>query len=193
MPFVTSEIYPNLIVFGTEDLIVAKWPDIRNEFVFDKEEHEVEILKKVIVEIRNVRSKMNVHPSKKSKLIFVTENMAKVIEESEEFLSKLGFASEIVVQNDENGIPENAVSIIVEDLKIFIPFEDLVNIEEEIQRLEGEKKKLEGEVARGEKMLSNQGFISKAPQAKIDEEKAKLENYKNMLFAVEERLEKMKK
>ena len=193
MPFVTSEIYKNLIVFGTEDLIVSKWPDIRNEFVFDKEENEVEILKKVIVEIRNVRSKMNVHPSKKSKLIFVTNSMEDVIKESEEFLSKLGFASEIIIQKDESGIPENAISIMVEDLKIFIPFEDLVNIEEEILRLEGEKKKLEAEVERGEKMLSNPGFISKAPQSKIDEEKAKLENYKKMLNSAQERLIILKK
>ena len=78
-------------------------------------------------------------------------------------------------------------------MKIYIPFEDLVNIEEEIKRLEGEKTKLQSEVARGEKMLTNQGFISKDPQAKIDEEKAKLENYKNMLKAVEERLKKLGK
>ena len=193
MPFVTSEIYKQLVVFGTPDLIVSKWPKIRNEFVFDKEEKTVETLKKVIAEIRNIRAKMNVHPSKKSKLIFVTENMENVIKESEESLSKLGFASEIIVQKDDSGIPENAISIMIEDLKIFIPFEDLVNIEEEIKRLEEEKTKLLSEVARGEKMLVNEGFISKAPQTKIDEEKAKLENYKNMLKATEERIKKMSK
>lgn len=193
MPFVTSEIYAKLICFGTPDLMVSKWPKIRDEFAFETEENEVEKLKKAIVEIRNVRSQMNVHPSKKSKLIFVTEDSQKVIEESEEFLTKLGFASEIVIQKDETGIPENAISIMVEDLKIFIPFEDLVNIEEEIKRLENEKTKLQAEVTRGEKMLNNQGFIAKAPQAKIEEEKAKLENYKNMLQAVEERLGKLGK
>ena len=193
MPFVTSEIYSKLVNYNDKALMMSKWPNSNTEFEFDIEENIIEKLKKVIVEIRNIRSKMNVHPSKKSKLIFVTESMEDVIKESEDFLTKLGFASEIVVQKNEAGIPENAVSIIVEDLKIFIPFEDLVNIEEEINRLEGEKKKLEAEVARGEKMLSNQGFISKAPQAKIDEEKAKLENYKNMLVAVEERLGKLTK
>ena len=135
---------------------------------------------------------MNVHPSKKSKLIFVTKEKEKVIKESENFLSKLGFASEIVVQKDENGIPENAISIAVQNLKIFIPFEDLVELEEEKERLQNEKVKLEAEVLRGEKMLNNPGFISKAPEAKIEEEKAKLENYKNMLKTVEERLEKLK-
>lgn len=191
MPFVTSEIYSNLICFGTPDLIVSKWPNIRQEFVFEKEENELEILKKVIIEIRNVRAKMNVHPSKKSKLIFVTKEKENVLKESECFLSKLGFASEILVQKDESGIPENAISIVVQDLKIFIPFEDLIELEEEKKRLQNEKAKLEAEVMRGEKMLSNQGFIAKAPQAKIEEEKTKLENYKNMLKTIEERLTKL--
>ena len=188
MPFVTSEIYAQLICFGTPDLMMSKWPTLRDKFVFEEEENVLEILKKVIVEIRNVRSTMNVHPSKKSKLIFVTKEKQNVIKESEEFLCKLGFASEIMVQSDEKEIPENAISIIVEDLKVFIPFEELVNVEEEIKRLENEKAKLQAEVTRGEKMLSNPGFVAKAPQAKIEEEKAKLENYKNMLKAVEERL-----
>ena len=191
MPFVTSEIYAKLICFGTSDLMVSKWPILREKFVFDEEEKQLEKLKKLIVEIRNIRAKMNVHPSKKSKLIFVGEKLEDVIKQSEGFLIKLGFAQEIIVQNDEIGIPENAISIIVEDLKVFIPFEDLVNLEEEIARLKEEKKKLESEVLRGEKMLSNEGFVSKAPHNKIEEEKTKLQNYKNSLKAVEERLLKL--
>ena len=191
MPFVTSEIYGKLVHYNDKELMVSNWPIAKKALQFETEENTVELLKKAIVEIRNVRAKMNVHPSKKSKLIFVTENMENVIKESEDFLSKLGFASEIIIQKDDSGIPENAISIIVDDLKIFIPFEDLVEIEEELKRLKAEKEKLESEVARGEKMLSNQGFISKAPQAKIDEEKNKLENYRSMLEAVEERLEKL--
>ena len=192
MPFVTSEIYSKLICFGTEDLMVAKWPEIRDEFVFDKEEASIEKLKKLIVEIRNVRTKMNVHPSKKSKLLIIKNEMEKEIKEAEDFLSKLGFANEIIITEDEASIPTNAISIVVDDLKVFIPFEELVDIKEEIERLEGEKKKLEAEVLRGEKMLSNPGFISKAPEAKVNEEKAKLENYKQMLSVVNERLNSLK-
>ena len=136
---------------------------------------------------------MNVHPRKKSKLILVAKGYEKEIKEAEEFLSKLGFANEIVLQNDENGVPANAVSIVIDDIKAFIPFEELVDIAEEIERLKGEKNKLEAEVLRGEKMLSNQGFISKAPAQKIEEEKAKLGNYKDMLASVIERLEKLEK
>ena len=193
MPFVTSEIYSNLIYFGTPDLIVAKWPDIRERFVFDKEEDTIEKLKRVIVEIRNIRTKMNVHPSKKSKLLIMSNPLEKEIKEAEEFLLKLGFANEIVIIKDEKEVPKNAVSIVVDDLKIFIPFEELVDIEEEIKRLQDEKTKLEAEVTRGEKMLSNPGFVNKAPEAKVNEEKAKLENYKQMLINVEERLESLKK
>ena len=191
MPFVTSQIYGKLVHYNDKELMVSKWPYSKNELQFETEEATVELLKKAIVEIRNIRAKMNVHPSKKSKLIFVTENKGNVIKESEDFLSKLGFASEIIIKKDDSGIPENAISIIVDELKIFIPFEELVNIEEELKRLDEEKKKLLSEVARGEKMLSNQGFLSKAPQAKIEEEKEKLENYRNMLKATEERIAKM--
>ena len=193
MPFITSEIYSKLICFGTDDLMMAKWPTLRDEFVFDKEEEKVEKFKKLIVEIRNIRTKMNVHPSKKSKLFLVATGYENEIKEAEEFLCKLGFANEIIIQKDENGIPSNAVSIVVDDIKAFIPFEELVDIAEEIERLKGEKKKLEAEVLRGEKMLSNQGFISKAPAQKIEEEKAKLSNYKDMLASVIERLEKLDK
>ena len=192
MPFVTSEIYSKLINTEDVDLMVSKWPTIKEEFEFDKEENFVEKLKKLVIEIRNVRTKMNVHPSKKSKLILVTDNFEKEIEEAKDFLTKLGFASEIKVQDNLDGIDEKAISIVVDDIKVFIPFEDLVDIKEEITRLENEKKRLEGEVLRGEKMLSNPGFISKAPEAKVAEEKAKLENYKEMLKAVEERLNSLK-
>ena len=192
MPFVTSEIYSKLICFGTEDIMVSKWPTIREEFAFDKEESIIEKMKKLIVEIRNIRTKMNVHPTKKSKLLIVSNSIENEIKEAEEFLLKLGFANEIVIVKDEKEVPQNAVSIIVDELKVFIPFEELVDIEEERKRLEGEKAKLEAEVLRGEKMLSNPGFINKAPEAKVNEEKAKLENYKQMLQNVEERLASLK-
>ena len=191
MPFITAEIYSKLICFGTEDIIVSKWPTIREEFVFNAEEETIEKLKRLIVEIRNIRTKMNVHPSKKSKLIIVTDKYEKDIKEAEEFLLKLGFSSEIIVQKDMEGIPQNAVSIAVDDIKAYIPFEELVDIEAEKQRLQGEVKKLEAEVARGTKMLSTPGFISKAPEAKIQEEKDKLAKYEEMLKATKERLESL--
>ena len=188
MPFITTEIYPHLIVFGTEDLMVAKWPDIREEFAFDKEEEIVEKIKQIIVGIRNVRANMNIHPSKKSELIFVTEKYEKEILEAQEFILKLGFGTKVTVQKDKTGIPENSISIVQEGMEVYLPLEELVDLAAEKQRLEGEKQKLEAEVLRAEKMLSNPGFVSKAPAAKIEEEKQKLAKYQEMLKNVEERL-----
>ena len=188
MPFVTAEIYQNLICFGTKDLIVAKWPTIRNNFAFDKEEAMVEKVKEIIVEIRNVRNTKNIHPSKKSKLIIVSKEYEEELKEVEDILLKLGFATEVKIQNDYKDIPKDAIKIIAEGIEVFIPLEGLVDMEQERKRLEEEKKKLEGEVVRCEKMLSNPGFMNKAPQSKIDEEKAKLEKYKDMLVKVEESL-----
>ena len=181
MPFVTAEIYKNLICFGTEDIIVAKWPTIREKFVFDKEETMMEKIKEIIVEIRNVRNTKNIHPSKKSKLIIVSQEFEKELKEAENILLKLGFANEVIIQKDYTNIPKDAIKIITDEVEVFIPVEGLIDLEEEKERIEAEKKRLEAEVARCEKMLSNPGFMNKAPQSKIDEEKAKLEKYKDML------------
>ena len=191
MPFVTSEIYSKLVKYDDKDLMISDWPTIKEEFDYDTEENQIEEFKKLIVDIRNIRTKMNVHPSKKSKLIFVTSSYKLAINSAKAFIQKLGFADEIIIQENKEGIPENAISIMENDFQVFIPFEDLVDLKEEKERLETEKKKLEAEVQRGEKMLSNPGFINKAPEAKINEEKEKLSKYKEMLQNVVESLEKM--
>ena len=186
MPFVTTEIYRNLVKYNDKELMVSKWPYAKNENAFKDEEEFVERLKSIITEIRNTRANMNVHPSKKAELIFVTEKYEKEIEEAKEFLLKLGFGSNITIQKDKTGIKDNAVSIVEDGIELYMPFEGLVDMEQERKRLQEEKKRLEGEVARCEKMLSNPGFMNKAPQSKIDEEKAKLEKYKDMLAKVME-------
>ena len=198
MPFVTSEIYSKLICFGTEDLIIAKWPTIREKFVFDEEEEAVEKLKEIIVGIRNIRNTKNIHPSKKSKLVIVTSKYKKELEQAQDILLKLGFAEDIeIIEKIENAKEskeeiDSAMSIILSDVEIYIPLKGLIDIEEEKARLETEVKKLEAEVARGEKMLSNPGFVNKAPEAKVNEEKEKLAKYREMLELAKERLEKLK-
>ena len=190
MPFVTSEIFDKLVSYSDKDLMVSKWPKIREEFAFEIEEQTVETLKQIIVEIRNVRANMNIHPSKKSELIFVTEKYEKEILEAQDFISKLGFGTSIKVQKDKTGIADNAIVIMQDGIELYMPLEELVDMEEERKRLQEEKVKLEAEVARCEKMLSNPGFVNKAPEKKIQEEKDKLEKYKEMLQKVEDRLEK---
>ena len=187
MPFITEEIYTKLYN-DDETIMLAKWPEFEEKYNFEVEEQEIEKLKDLIVGIRNVRNNMNVHPSRKSKLIIVTENYENLIKESESILNKLGFAESIEIKQNKNDIPQNAVSVVVDGIEAFMPFEDLVDLAQEKERLENEKTKLEAEVARASKMLSNPGFVNKAPEAKINEEKAKLAKYQEMLDSVKERL-----
>lgn len=188
MPFITSEIYKELVNFEDKDLMISKWPKTRYEYKYNEQEETVEKIKQIIVEIRNIRNTKNIHPSKKSQLIFISEKYENELKEAEGILLKLGFANKAKIQKDNNDIPNNAIKIITDGIDLYIPLEDLVDLEEERKRLEDEKKKLEGEVARCEKMLSNPGFINKAPKSKIEEEEAKLIKYREMLMKVEESL-----
>ena len=190
MPFITEEIYTKLYN-NDESIMISSWPQYSEEFNFAKEEKQIEKIKQIIIGIRNIRTNMNVHPAKKSTLIFVTENDKEMIINSQEFIKKLGFADKIIVQGNKNNIPQNAMSVLSEELEVYLPFDELVDIEEEKKRLQGEKQKLEAEVERASKMLSNPGFVNKAPENKIKEEKEKLERYKQMLENVEERLSKL--
>ena len=191
MPFVTSEIYKELAKCKDEELMMSSWPKVVKYEDYEKASETIENLKEIIVGIRNIRANMNIHPSKKAELIFVTKDYEEDIKESKEFLLKLGFGKEIKIQKDKSGIESNAISIISNGIELYMPFEDLVDINEEIERLEKEKEKLEAEVTRGEKMLSNPGFVNKAPEAKVKAEQEKLANYKEMLAKVEERIKSM--
>ena len=193
MPFITSEIYDNLVSYEDKELMVSSWPTIdlsedNLSFKYDKQEETIERIKEIIVEIRNIRNTKNIHPTKKSELILVTEKYEKELKEAEGILLKLGFANKAKIQKDKTGIPEDAIKILTDGIELYMPLEGLVNLEEERKRLEVEKLRLEGEVARCEKMLSNPGFVNKAPEAKVKEEKEKLEKYKKMLEKVMESL-----
>ena len=188
MPFVTSEIYSSLITEDEKELMVSDWPNKSENITFDKEEALIEKLQKMIIEIRNIRNEKHIHPSKKAKLIIVTQDNTKEIQESEGMLLKLAFADSMKIQTNKDDIPENAIHIIEEGIEFYLPAEGLIDFEEERKRLEEEKTRLEKEVARCEKMLSNPGFVNKAPQSKIEEEKAKLAKYKEMLQTVLEQL-----
>ena len=190
MPFITEEIYTKLYN-NDESIMISSWPKYSEEFNFANEEKQIEKIKQIIIGIRNIRTNMNVHPAKKSTLIFVTENDEEMIIDSQEFIKKLGFADKIIVQGNKNNIPQNAMSVLSEELEVYLPFDELVDLKEEKKRLQGEKQKLEAEVERASKMLSNPGFVNKAPENKIKEEKEKLEKYKQMLENVEERLSKL--
>ena len=192
MPFVTSEIYEKLVNYSDKDLMVSSWPKTKKRVEYDTEHDFIESIKETIIGIRNARANMNVHPSKKANLIFVTKGYQKEIEESKEFIEKLGFGNAIQVKEEKIGIPQNAICVQSFGIEVFMPFEELVDIKEEVERLEKEKERLESEVARATKMLSNPGFVEKAPEAKINEEKEKLAKYQEMLKTTIERIEKLK-
>ena len=181
MPFVTSEIYSNLVNYDNKDLMVSEWPKTKDVFEYDLQEGVIEKIKEIIVEIRNIRNTKNIHPSKKAELIVVTNEYEKDLKELEDVLLKLGFSNKVIIQKDKTQIPENSIHIITDGIELYMPLKDLIDLEEEKKRIEEERKRLKAEVARCEKMLSNPGFMNKAPQAKIDEEKEKLAKYKEML------------
>ena len=188
MPFITEEIYCNLT--GEESIMLASWPEYREEYSFAREEAAVELMKEAVRGIRNIRAEMNVSPKKKAKVFVVSENedVRDIFKQGKVFFGTLGYASEVAVRADREGIAEDAVSTMVPDAVIYMPFAELVDIEKEIERLKKEQKKLGGEIKRCEGMLNNERFLCKAPEQKVEEEKEKLSKYRQMLEKVEERL-----
>ena len=189
MPFITEEIFCNL-QDEEESIMVSAWPEYKAEWSFEQDEYAVETIKEAVRAIRNVRTSMNVAPSKKAKVYVVSENqkLLQIFEHSKVFFATLGYASEVFLQSDKQGIADDAVSVVIPEASIYIPFAELVDIAKEIERLQKEEERLTKELARVNGMLSNEKFVSKAPEAKINEEKAKLEKYTQMMEQVKARL-----
>ena len=189
MPFITEEIWQHLPHEG-ESIMISKWPEYDEKLNFPKDVESMELIMQSISAIRNRRAEMNVPPSKKAKVIIVTDK-TDVFEQGTAFFEKLASASEAVVQTDKSGISDNAVNVVVPSAEVFLPLDELVDKTKELERLNAEKKKLEGEIKRVEGKLNNAGFVSKAPQKVVDEEKAKGEKYKEMLEKVLENIKSM--
>ena len=189
MPFITEEIFLGL-QDQEETIMLSVWPAFTEEWNFKSEEEEISLIKEAVRNIRNLRSEMNVPPSRKAKVFVVTEEskVADTFENGKVFFAVLGYASEVVIQNDTTGIESDAVSVVIPNATVYIPFADLVDIEKEIERLSKEKVKLESEVERVNKKLANEGFVAKAPAKLLKEEKAKKEKYETMLAHVNERI-----
>ena len=194
MPFITEEIFLGL-QDSEETIMLSSWPTFKEEWNFKAEEEEISLIKEAVRNIRNLRSEMNVPPSRKAKVFVVTEDekVARTFENGKVFFAVLGYASEVVLQKDMAGIDSDAVSVVIPNATVYIPFAELVDIEKEIERLNKEKAKLESEVERVNKKLSNEGFVAKAPSHLLEEEKAKKEKYETMLAGVVERLSALSK
>ena len=189
MPFISEEIFCNLQE-EEETIMVSQWPVYRDDWNFAKEEQSTETIKEAVRAIRGVRSSMNVPPSKKATVYVVSEDagLRQIFEHSKSFFAALGYAGEVILQENKEGIADDAVSAVIHKAVIYMPFADLVDIEKEIERLRGEEKRLAGELARSRGMLGNEKFVNRAPEAKIAEERAKLEKYEQMMEQVKIRL-----
>lgn len=194
MPFITEEIFCNL-QDEEETIMLSKWPEFTEEYDFAKEEKAVETIKEAVRNIRNIRSEMNVAPSKKAKVFVVSseEEIKNIFENGKVFFATLGYASEVIIQDDKSGIGDDAVSVVIPKATIYMPFAELVDISKEIERLNKEVEKLNKELARVNGMLSNPNFVSKAPEKKINEEKAKQAKYQQMMDQVKEQLARLQK
>ena len=192
MPFITEEIFCN-IQDEEESIMISKWPEYKEEWSFKADEEAVDTIKAAVRAIRNLRTGMNVLPSKKASVYVVSEKseIRDRFEASKNFFATLGYANAVYVQEDKTGIDANAVSTVIHDAVLYIPLAELVDIDKEIERLKGEVKKLEGEIKRASGMLANPKFVDKAPAAKVEEERAKLAKYTEMKSQVEERLSQL--
>lgn len=188
MPFITEEIFCNLS--DEESIMISSWPVFKEEWNFKDEEKAVETIKEAVRGIRNTRTGMNVPPSRKAKVYVVTQDdaVADIFIKGKVFFTTLAHASDVTIQSDKSGIDDDAVAVLIPKASLYIPFAELVDIEKEIERLKSEEKRLEGELKRVNGMLGNEKFVSKAPAAKIQEEKDKLEKYTLMMQQVKERL-----
>ena len=193
-PFITEEIFDTLENPETP-LMCQSWPEFSETLNFQEDEAEIETIKEAVRSIRNVRTNMNVAPSRKAMTYVVTENerVRKTFEHSKVFFATLAYASDVIIQSDKTGIADDAVTVAIPDAVIHIPFADLVDIAKEIERLEKEKQKWEAEIRRSTGMLNNERFTSKAPAEKVEEEREKLQRNTQLLQQVTERLAALRK
>jgi len=173
-----------------ESIMISKWPAYMQEREYPVEEEAIGLIKEAVRGIRNIRTQMNVAPSRKAAVFVVSdsEEVRKIFEEGSLFFASLAGASEVTVQADKSGIADDAVSVVIPKATVYIPFAELVDIAQEVERLQKEERRLHGELARVNGMLNNEKFMAKAPEAKVAEERAKLEKYTQMLAQVQERL-----
>ena len=193
MPFVTEEIYSKLIP-EEESLMMSKWPEYREDWDFPQAENIVEHLKRLATGVRNVRAEMNVPAGRKIKIYVVSEDqkLREGFELLKDAVLRLANASEFIVQKDKDGIAEDAMSVVIPDATAYLPLEDMIDFEQELERLTKEEERLKKEIARSNGMLNNEKFVSKAPEAKVQEERDKLEKYEQMMAQVQERLTGLK-
>lgn len=194
MPFISEEIWQHLSASSEDSIMVSSWPRLKDEELDDEAEARMDSIMDTIRAVRNIRAEMDVHPSRKTKLIIVAkEDKREIFEEAKVYLEKLAYASEIIINEAKDELAANAVPIVVDIGQIYIPLEDLVDFKSELDRLEKEKAKLEGELNRVNGKLSNPNFVEKAPAAIVKAEEEKKAKYEDMMASVLEQIDKIRK
>ena len=216
MPFISEEIFCTLRDMAgdssmEESIVISRWPLYREDRSFPKEEKDIEIIKQAVRAVRNIRNDSNVPPSRKTSIYVVSdrEDIIRTFTEGRLFFASLAYANEVrmvlkagedektLTENGQDvnaqmeGIVKDAVSVVIPGATLYIPFAELVDVAQEVERLNKEKKRLEGELARVNGMLSNERFLSKAPEDKVAAEREKLSKYTQMMEQVELRLSQL--
>ena len=192
MPFITEEIWQNLPHSG-ESITVAQWPQVDANLTDDAAAAEMKLLVEVIRAVRNIRAEVNTPLSKKIKMFLKAkdEQVLATVEKNHAYIER--FCNPETLEMGINvEAPDKAMTAVVTGLEIILPLEGLINIDEEIARLEKERDKLNKEVERVQKKLSNEGFVKKAPEKVIEEERAKEKDYTEKRAAVEARIQELK-
>jgi len=193
MPFITEELWQHLPHEG-ESIMISSWPVVNEAELNESAESEMQAIMDAIRALRNIRAEMDVPPSRKAKLILVADQENQTLfKDAGLYFEKLGGASEVEIQTDNKGIPADAVSVVTDKVQIFIPLEDLIDFEKEMERLKKEKANLQKELARAKGKLSNEGFVKKAPAAVVQEEREKLDKYQAMMDKVLEQIANIEK
>ncbi|WP_099203024.1 valine--tRNA ligase [Miniphocaeibacter massiliensis] len=193
MPYITEEIY-SIMPNQNDMLINDNWPLFSKDNEYRNEEQKIDIMIEAIKSIRNARAELNIAPSKKSEIIFSSkdESIINVLKELSNNFKTLGGASSIEFKDTDLDEDIDAISIVQNKFKIFIPLSGLVDYNKELERLEKEAEKLNGEIKRASGKLSNEKFTAKAPEHVVQEEKDKLKKYENMLEEVNSSIEGIK-
>ena len=196
MPFITEEVYSNLVVANkAESIMIADWPEASKVLSSEEDAEMMNTMIDAIRGIRAVRKNMDVAPSRKAHIIVVTssDKIADMFTQGEGFLERLASVSSLETRTTKEGIPSTAVQAVFGGGEIYIPLEDLIDIAKELERLDKEKTKLDGEIKRLNGKLSNESFVSKAPAAVVEQERAKLAKYEEMYANLSDRIEVLSK
>jgi len=192
MPFITEEIWQQLPHDG-ESITVAKWPEVRQEFTDVQASNEMKRLVSIIKSVRNIRAEVDTPMSKQIKILIQAENETVLgeLESNREYLVRFCNPSDLIIKTKLD-VPEKAMSAVVTGAELFLPLEGLIDFEKEIERLEKELTKWTKEVERVQKKLSNEGFVNKAPEAVVNEERQKEKDYLDKQAKVKARLQELK-